>query len=342
MLLGAVGDAFGYVVEFDDVSEIARRCGGRHRFHGPRHWTYGGLGHVVSDDTQMAMFTAQACAQALEHGGDIRLSLRSLAREGYLRWYETQTGRRRPDASGLLAFQEMYARRAPGNTCLSALALGANGTTDDAINGSKGCGGVMRVAPVGFLQGVDDDAAWNMGCETAALTHGHPLGWASAGAMVILVRRIVAGLAPRDAVDDVTRYVSKRHGMEELASILRRSLTFAGRNSVSSAELEELGGGWVAEECLVIGLVAALMDADVGTMLEVAANHSGDSDSTALVAGHLIGAMRGRKSLEADEYLAGRFRDLDVARPLDEVMERYGAAIALKEHAGRGFIAAEA
>jgi ADP-ribosylglycohydrolase len=331
LLLGAVGDAFGYVVEFLDIDAIESRCGGRHRFDEPRKWTYDGLGHVVSDDTQMTMFTAQACAEALEDGGDMRASLRLRARGCYLDWYETQTGRRRPGASALLSYQEMYARRAPGNTCLSALARGANGSTDLPINDSKGCGGIMRVAPVGFLPDIDDDTAWDLGCDTAALTHGHPLGWASAGAMVILVRRIAAGFSPREAAADLVGYVSARRGLEELAVILRRSLTFAGRNSISPAEMESLGGGWIAEECLAIGLAAALMDADIGTMLEVAANHSGDSDSTAVVTGNLIGTMLGRSSLEADKYLLERFRDLDIARPMHEVMAGYGSAIALRE-----------
>ena len=37
---------------------------------------------------------------------------------------------------------ELYSRRAPGNTCLSALKRGA------PVSGSKGCGGIMRVAPL--------------------------------------------------------------------------------------------------------------------------------------------------------------------------------------------------
>jgi len=40
---------------------------------------------------------------------------------------------------------------APGNTCLSALRSGKMGTVAESINSSKGCGGVMRVAPVGLF-----------------------------------------------------------------------------------------------------------------------------------------------------------------------------------------------
>ena len=52
---------------------------------------------------------------------------------------------------GILAQRELYARRAPGTTCLSALRSGRMGTMEEPINDSKGCGGVMRVAPVGLF-----------------------------------------------------------------------------------------------------------------------------------------------------------------------------------------------
>ncbi len=42
----------------------------------------------------------------------------------------------------------MHASRAPGNTCLSALLSREIGTIEKPINNSKGCGAVMRVAPV--------------------------------------------------------------------------------------------------------------------------------------------------------------------------------------------------
>jgi ADP-ribosyl-[dinitrogen reductase] hydrolase len=51
----------------------------------------------------------------------------------------------------LLDFRELFAQRASGNTCISALESGAMGTIEKPINDSKGCGGVMRAAPVGML-----------------------------------------------------------------------------------------------------------------------------------------------------------------------------------------------
>lgn len=155
LLLGAVGDAFGYVVEFDVIDTIERKHRGRLKFLDAGKWTYDGIGHVVSDDTQMSLFTAQACATALEqHGSDYGHSIRDLARDVYLQWYQTQTAIPTRGGDGLLGYRQMFARRAPGGTCLSALARGGDGRVDEPINDSKGCGGVMRVAPLAFLPGI--------------------------------------------------------------------------------------------------------------------------------------------------------------------------------------------
>jgi ADP-ribosyl-[dinitrogen reductase] hydrolase len=50
----------------------------------------------------------------------------------------------------------------------------------------------------------------------------------------------------------------------------------------------ELGQGWVAEEALAIGLYAALRAGSFHEALEIAANHDGDSDSTAAIAGQIF------------------------------------------------------
>ena len=55
----------------------------------------------------------------------------------------------------------------------------------------------------------------------------------------------------------------------------------------------KLGEGWVGDEALAIGLFAAYRAPDIGSSLRVAANHGGDSDSTASIAGQISGAALG-------------------------------------------------
>jgi hypothetical protein len=57
---------------------------------------------------------------------------------------------------------------------MSAISAGANGSINEPINNSKGCGGVMRVAPVGLYSEGDGEAGERydlIGAEAAAITH---------------------------------------------------------------------------------------------------------------------------------------------------------------------------
>jgi ADP-ribosylglycohydrolase len=45
------------------------------------------------------------------------------------------------------------------------------------------------------------------------------------------------------------------------------------------AAVESLGGGWVGEEALAIGLYAVLSAESYVEAIRIATNHSGDSDS---------------------------------------------------------------
>ncbi len=82
---------------------------------------------------------------------------------------------------------------------MSALVSGTPGTVAKPLNDSKGCGGVMRVAPVGLL--ADRDDAFVLGRDTAALTHGHPSGYLASGVMAALVAGLRDGMSLRDAYE---------------------------------------------------------------------------------------------------------------------------------------------
>ena len=59
------------------------------------------------------------------------------------------------------------------------------------------------------------------------------------------------------------------------------------------AAVESLGGGWVGEEALGIALYSVLSAGSFTEVIAIAANHSGDSDSTASIAGQLWGTSHG-------------------------------------------------
>lgn len=180
LLGGAAGDALGSAVEFMRLEQIRQRFGPG----GIRDYAeaYGRVG-AITDDTQMTLFTAEGLLRGLvRERCKGTVSYGSIVANAYLRWLLTQGDGNRhgldplvEEPGWLYSVEALHSPRAPGLTCLEAL----RDTIEPgrpASNDSKGCGGVMRVAPVGlFAQSVAE--SFDLGCELAALTHGHPTGW---------------------------------------------------------------------------------------------------------------------------------------------------------------------
>jgi ADP-ribosylglycohydrolase len=57
------------------------------------------------------------------------------------------------------------------------------------------------------------------------------------------------------------------------------------------------GEGWVAEEALGIALQCARDGDGFEHGVRLAVNHSGDSDSTGAIAGHILGALHGAEAI---------------------------------------------
>lgn len=291
LLGGAVGDAFGYAVEFDSLEEIRQRFGNEGLTRPVLQ--QGKL--VVSDDTQMSLFTLEGILRSTnEHGVvDLSSALEEI-RHAYLDWYDTQQNKPGSHFGWLASREGMRVRRAPGNTCLSALKAGGTGSIEKPINDSKGCGGVMRTAPIGFLQDID---VFDLAARTAALTHGHVDGWASSGILPRIVARLIQGeeehLAVRNGYSDGSEWghvygKAANTAPYLLAQELARKMRFNPHEAI-----QQLGQGWVGDEALAIGMYAFLSARSFRDMLIRATNHDGDSDSTASIAGQLWGAKYG-------------------------------------------------
>ena len=299
---GALGDALGAPIEFDSLDGIRRRSGAEGLRFMAR--AYGRVG-AITDDTQMTLFTAEGLlrAAAKERRDGSWSPLPSMER-AYLRWLWTQGEEAREDQewihSGWLFRQGfLHHRRAPGNTCLSALEHRASlGPTesrmlDAVLNDSKGCGGVMRVAPIGLL----GREPYALGCAAAGLTHGHPAGTHSAGVFAEVLAELLEGATMEAAVSLVwARRRAEVHA--DVRDAVDRALSMAASDTPPTAtQVEALGAGWVAEESLAIAIYCALVAEDAEEGLILAVNHSGDSDSTGSLTGNLLGAAWGYRAL---------------------------------------------
>lgn len=330
MVGGAVGDALGYAVEFLGEEQIFSAYGEK----GITEYDPDESGQaLISDDTQMTLFTADALLV-----GDTRGCMRGIGARpsnyvemAYQDWLLTQVfsyeyGREMPPPydnmgiSWLLDVPELYSRRAPGNTCLSGIKLRRYYRSNDKsyikkpLNDSKGCGGVMRVAPLALNYRLSELPEKDIkeldleGAEIAAITHGHSLGYMPAAVLVHIVSRIVYPeggearslkeivLEARDTAAEI--FNGDKH-LRELTDIIDLAVELSENGEKDLDNIHLLGEGWVAEETLAIAIYCALRhQKDFSAGVIAAVNHRGDSDSTGAVTGNILGALLGFEAIE--------------------------------------------
>lgn len=315
---GAIGDALGYPIEFVySFNDICARYGkeGITDFDMSYPWLESEEKKALfSDDTQMTLYTAEGLLEAERNGKPIAPTVCN----AYLAWYAHQTGRKVKISyqSKLSEIEELNQNRAPGNTCLSALAAIHAGK--EPQNASKGCGGIMRVAPVGLYGAAHDwspaDTARLAG-ELAELTHLHPLSTYSSATLAVIVQLCASSEDTVDKemfkgiVNKSLKIVSDVYGadaaaMDEFRKIVGNAMSLEDDPQSDWQIIEDrIGEGWVAEETLAIALFSTLRHVDdFSGCLISAVNHGGDSDSTGAVAGNIIGAILG------DDAIPGKFK----------------------------------
>jgi ADP-ribosyl-[dinitrogen reductase] hydrolase len=292
LIAGAIGDSLGAEIEFKSLAAIRRLL--------PLGLTdlppHAGLRGAITDDTQMTLFTAEGLMDAIRDGGDPVLHVQ----DALLRWKETQACNPDGTETGLAADPRLHVARAPGTTCMSALGFQATPRGGPARNDSKGCGTIMRVAPVAFL--VARDGVQEAALRTSALTHGHPTGQYAAAFWAELLADVMAGASLECAARHLVRVYTQWPEAGETVAAVNAALS-APRDGRPET-VEGLGGGWIAEEALAIGLHACLAGQTLEQGFEIAVMHGGDSDSTGSIAGNMLGLIH------ADAVLSHRFASM--------------------------------
>ena len=319
---GAAGDALGYAVEFWNEDQIFSRYGeGGIRAYALDRASGKAL---ISDDTQMTLFTANGLLFA-----ETRAAMRGIGGQpraymllAYQDWLRTQTttieqvqkgtGVYWKNLSWLLDVPELYHRRAPGNTCISALSERRNENGYDYINPplnhSKGCGGVMRVAPMGLKRYLYADIKTidREGAELAAITHGHSLGYMPAAVLTHIIHQIVysnRGMTLKEIVEEARDTLAEIFGgdshLDELTALIDTAISLSENDKADLDNIHTLGEGWVGEEALAIAIYCALRHQnDFSAGIIAAVNHTGDSDSTGAITGNILGAWLGFDAID--------------------------------------------
>lgn len=313
---GAAGDALGYPVEFMSWQAIRKKYGADGIREYDLDFETGAA--VFSDDTQMTLFTANGIliGETQGHLKGIQGAIANYVYIAYQEWLKTQqwgTDRNQPHRCWLFEIPDLHRGRAPGTTCLSALRTGKMGGTDAPLNSSKGCGGVMRVAPLAlhYKPGTDpDQRALDMdGAEIAAITHGHPLGYLPAAILTHIISLGVygrEGLTLREAVDEAWAAVSDlfkgkvpKNDLAAMEDLIVKAETFAAREGSDEEHIRAIGEGWTGDEALAVAVYCSLRyPHDFSRAVIAAVNHSGDSDSTGAITGNILGSWLGYEAIE--------------------------------------------
>ena len=179
------------------------------------------------------------------------------------------------------------------------------GSVRNPINDSKGCGGVMRVAPVGlFFKNTDSISQTDMlAAEASAITHGHELGYIPSATFAHIINLISHTNIPlKEAVNDSISHTEKlfknAENIRYFVRLMKKAVKLSEKNHSDLDAIHELGEGWVAEETLAIAVYCALKyENDFEKAVITSVNHNGDSDSTGAVTGNIIGAYLGIEAI---------------------------------------------
>ncbi len=298
-LLGlAIGDALGAPVEFSTRAQIVAQYGpaGIQEL-APRAGQPAG---VYTDDGQMSVATARGVLDwQAATGWSARAAsapdLDALALAVWARYVEWSRSPGCPLGS-------------PGAQVMAAIKGGVPLTLQHPVNAwGKGCGGVMRVAPLGLI-GLGR-WAFEAGARCATLTHRHPTSDTAAGFLAQLVDHLLAGAPLTDAMARARGALVGWPGHEETLDAVDAAVRLAASPAdvyeavgqighVGTEEPSEHGKGWVAEETVGIALYCALrFRGDYAGAVRAAVNISGDSDSTGAVTGAIVGAAGGAEAI---------------------------------------------
>ena len=314
MIGGAIGDALGFPVEFMSYDQIVRKYGDA----GITRYELNENGCAeISDDTQMSLFTANGvlfCFTRYATYGGLGASPADYIRDSYIEWLQTQTGDidyTSWHCNWIRDVKELHARRAPGQTCLTAIQCLANHETVE--NNSKGCGGIMRVSPLALFA-ANPNRQTNYGSSSieyvresgkiAALTHKHPLGYIPAAFLSALISQLMpySYITTFQLQESINKcfsivleiYPEHREYIDYMHQLISKAVELSCSEKTDVEAIAELGEGWVAEETLAIAIYCVLRYYDDFEKAIIASvNHSGDSDSTGAVTGNIMGALLG-------------------------------------------------
>jgi ADP-ribosylglycohydrolase len=160
----------------------------------------------------------------------------------------------------------------------------------------------MRAAPIGLYGWrlkLEPREIFRLGTALGALTHGHPTGSLTSGALAVLISFLLDDVSLPDALSRTKCLLREAPAHEETLRAIERAEDLAASRSEPGLAIARIGEGWIAEEALAVSIYCALVATDFRQGVILAVNHDGDSDSTGSITGNLLGATHGIKAIPA-------------------------------------------
>lgn len=205
----------------------------------------------------------------------------------------------------------------PGPTCMGAVNfLRSHSAANWQLSGkndSKGCGSVMRAAPLGlwFADPIAPELAARKGpiydllvrisTIQSEITHGHKAATAAALAGSYAVALAANGIRPMKMLEPIKHLCNPLHpDFSRVMTKLETTLVLRAGGIINNDvdAMHAIGLGWVGDEAFAMAIYSAIQyPDDLQACLHAAVNHNGDSDSVGCIAGSIVGALHGMKSI---------------------------------------------
>ncbi|MHA1149952.1 MAG: ADP-ribosylglycohydrolase family protein [Promethearchaeota archaeon] len=288
----ALGDAMGMPVEFNQIDVIREKYGEQGILE-PKPWA------IWTDDTEMTLAVSRALLKMGKPDQIAKLTDKEIGTifgEEFIKWFDNMG-------------------HAPGITCKTEVfklrSRGPENWNEVGKNDSKGCGTAMRSAPLGLWfadvlkeeikarKGKNHDLLAKMSQIQSEMTHGHKAATAAALASSYAVSLCINQVPICKLLEPIEQYTGLIHSdFQSNLKKLKEALRFREKGDFTT-DLEAIhyvGRGWVGDEAFCMALYAAIRAPNnLQKCLQIAVNHSGDSDSVGCISGSILGAYHGMK-----------------------------------------------
>jgi ADP-ribosylglycohydrolase len=281
-LWGALaGDALGVPVEFMSREMVRKNPVNGMRGHGTHHQPAG----TWSDDSSLLLCTVDSLA-ACEKFDPADLGKR------FVRWerdaYWTPHG----------AVFDI------GIATSQAIARLARGTPPEEAGGaeveSNGNGSLMRILPIAlWFRTAPAGELAVLAQRASSLTHRHPRSQMSCALYCLLVRELLNGTAPADALRTALQGFGRLYDQAPFLAERRHFQLLERGNVAEAAERDIASSGYVIHT-LIASIWCLLTSASFEETVLKAVNLGSDTDTTGTVAGGLAGAWYGLRSIPAE------------------------------------------